>query len=183
MKGVVFTEFIEMVEQQYSPRLVDELLDSLPSASHGAYTSVGTYPHKELLALVDALSHRSGAAASELLRAFGRRLLGRFADRYPQYFRNIDTFQLLEHVDEVIQREVRKLYPDAELPSFTTQRDGSGGLVLHYTSSRPFQDLALGLIDGAIAHFGESIDVAMSATPKGARFVLTKNAEAPACLN
>lgn len=60
MKGIVFTEFIEMVEEVYSPEMVDILLDSVTLSSKGAYTSVGTYDHHELVVLVAELSKRTG---------------------------------------------------------------------------------------------------------------------------
>jgi Haem-NO-binding len=43
MKGMVFTEFLELVERSWGEELVDELIESCELASGGAYTSVGTY--------------------------------------------------------------------------------------------------------------------------------------------
>ncbi len=45
MKGVVFTEFIEMVEDQFSADMVDDIIDDAQPPSGGAYTAVGTYDH------------------------------------------------------------------------------------------------------------------------------------------
>ena len=51
MKGIVFTEFLEMVEAQYSPAFLEDLIDEVQLSSGGAYTSVGTYPHRKLVSL------------------------------------------------------------------------------------------------------------------------------------
>lgn len=45
MKGIVFTEFVDMVEAQFSADMVDDILDDAAPASGGAYTAVGTYDH------------------------------------------------------------------------------------------------------------------------------------------
>ena len=86
MKGVVFTEFLDMVEQRFSPDMVDDIIEDANLPSGGAYTAVGTYPHDEMVALVVALSARSGAAVPDLLRAFGEYLFGRFVQGYPGHF-------------------------------------------------------------------------------------------------
>ena len=49
MKGVVFTEFIEMVENEFSPDLADTIITEAGLPSGGIYTSVGTYRHEEML--------------------------------------------------------------------------------------------------------------------------------------
>jgi hypothetical protein len=56
---------------------------------------------------------------------------------------------------------VLKLYPDAELPTFDTSRPDEDTMIMIYRSTRPFADLAHGLIEGCIAHYGELVDVAM----------------------
>jgi len=82
MKGVVFTEFMDMVEQQFSVDMLDDIIEDAQLPSDGAYTAVGTYPHSEMVALVSALSARSGVAVTVLLRAFGEYLFGRFVRGY-----------------------------------------------------------------------------------------------------
>ena len=122
MKGIVFTEFLEMVESRFSFDMVDDILDDARPASGGAYTAVGTYPHDEMVALVSALSARSGLAVADLLRAFGAHLFGRFVQGYPDFFARVDNaFDFLAGIEDIIHAEVRKLYPDAELPHFTIE--------------------------------------------------------------
>ena len=45
MKGIVFREFISMVENEFSIETADEIITASNLKSEGAYTSVGTYPH------------------------------------------------------------------------------------------------------------------------------------------
>jgi hypothetical protein len=161
MKGIVFSEFLEMVEGQMGEEMVDDLIDGCDLPSGGAYTSLGTYSHEEMVQLVKRLSALNDTPVPELLKVFGSHLLGRFAVLYPRFFLQAGSvFELLERVEDYIHVEVRKLYPDAELPSFQCQRPDAGTLVMIYSSARPFADLAEGLIQGCIKHYGEALEVA-----------------------
>jgi hypothetical protein len=90
MKGIVFCEFVEMLENQFTPEMADEIISGAQLTSGGAYTSVGTYDHHEMLALVTRLSEKTGKPVSDLVEAFGRYLFGRFFELYPAFFENID---------------------------------------------------------------------------------------------
>ena len=179
MKGVVFTEFLEMVEAKFSADLVDDIIEESKLNSGGVYTTVGTYDHSEMIQLVGELEKRTGVAAPDLLRTFGEHLFGRFAHNFPAFFKDsAGALEFLASVDEYIHVEVRKLYPDAELPSFVCNAPRPGCLEMTYRSNRPFAILAEGLIQGCIGHFGEPIDVQIEDLSNGegtaARFVLTK---------
>ena len=184
MKGVVFTEFLEMVEDRFSPEMADRIIEAAELPSGGVYTTVGTYDHREMIQLVSCLSGETGIPSTELVRSFGMYLFGRFHTIFPKYFEGItSSFDFLHRVDHYVHVEVQKLYPDAELPSFDCDTSQPGCLRLTYRSSRPFAALAEGLIRGCVAHYGEAVDIAMEdlsdGTGTAARFVLTKRGAAP----
>ena len=83
MKGIVFTEFLEMVEQKFSPELVDHIVEEAELPSGGVYTTVGTYNHGEMIKLVTCLSKESGISATDLMRVFGEHLFARFSFSTP----------------------------------------------------------------------------------------------------
>jgi hypothetical protein len=167
MKGIVFTEFLDMVEATHSADMVDAVIADAAPANGGAYTAVGTYPAAEMGALVGALSRLSGAPAPDLLRGFGHHVFGRFAIGYPDLFTGIDdVLVFLSSIEDVIHIEVRKLYPDAELPSLEAVRTGPSGLRLTYRSPRCMADFAEGLTEGASAHFGQPLAIGRS-HPRG----------------
>ena len=177
MKGVVFTEFLGMVEKQFSPDMVDDVIDDAKLPHGGAYTSVGTYPHQEMVSMVVALSERSAIPVPDLVRAFGQYLFGRFVLAYPSFFQaGDDVFGFLSGIEDIIHLEVLKLYPDAELPRFDVEHHDARELVLLYHSPRHFEDLAEGLMWGCVAHFGESIRITREAANDGSsqRFRLTR---------
>ena len=179
MKGIVFSEFIEMVEDVFSPEIADQIINDSKLESDGAYTSVGTYDHQEILAMVTRLSALVSIPITDLVKTFGKHLMERFTKLYPSFFDNVDdTFSFLDTIENHVHVEVRKLYPDAELPSFTVERPDEKSLIMFYKSSRPFATLAFGLIEGAAEHFKDNISVNMidlsNGNGKHARFELKK---------
>ncbi|MGH7856391.1 MAG: heme NO-binding domain-containing protein, partial [Candidatus Binatia bacterium] len=86
MKGIVFTEFLEMVEERFSPEIADRIIQASNLPSGGAYTAVGTYDYNELLRLVTNLGRETGVLVPDLVRSFGQHLFGRFYVSYPQFF-------------------------------------------------------------------------------------------------
>lgn len=174
MKGIVFTEFVDMVEARFSADMVDDIIDDAALPNGGAYTAVGTYDHAELVSMVVALSQRTGVAVPELVRAFGRHLFGRFYAGYPRFFEGVTgAVPFLAGIEDVIHAEVLKLYPDAQLPRFECTPTANG-LVMVYRSPRHFHDLALGLIEGAVAHWGGGYAIERQPVDGGTRFTLTQ---------
>lgn len=160
MKGMVFTEFIDMVEARYSPELMDEVIEAAAPPNGGAYTAVGQYDHHELVKMVVELSARTGKTVPELVRTFGEYLFGRFHQGYGHLFAGMDdAFHMLSSIESIIHPEVRKLYPDARPPRFDIGGDGINTLEMTYRSDRHFGDLAEGLITACIAHFNENIGI------------------------
>lgn len=178
MKGIVFTEFFEMVEQQFGYEMVDRLIEHTTLSSGGIYTSVGTYDHSEMVNLVVSLSEQSQIPVSELLKAFGGYLFQTFTRSYAHFFTKApDAISFLGFIHDYIHVEVRKLYPDAELPHFDIERPNEHTLLMTYRSSRKMADLALGLIEGTLAHYGETAQVTQQPlTDDGTvvQFVITK---------
>lgn len=179
MKGIIFREFIDFVEERFSFDTADKIISSAKLATGGAYTSVGTYDHQEIVALVGHLSEATNTSVPDLLRTFGKHLFQRFSVLYPSHFAGRDSaFAFLRILDNKIHVEVKKLYPDAELPVFEHESPDPDRLVFVYSSRRPFADLAEGLIRGCIDHFGERITLMREDLPckEGAhvRFTLTR---------
>lgn len=179
MKGIVFTEFISMVEREFSNETVERIIEQSDLPSEGSYTSVGTYDHNEIIQLVTLLSEETKTAVPDLLRTFGMYLFERFVTFYPSFFEGVESsFTFLKGVHNIIHVEVKKLYPDATLPVFEYETPRSECLIMVYRSPRPFGDFAEGLIEGCIKHYGEKITIQrenLSTTPETCiKFILTK---------
>lgn len=166
MKGVVFVELLTMAEVAFGEDVVDQVIDKAELASGGSYTAVGNYPCEELVRIVDAFSAHSGISGDQLQRKFGHWMMTFFGKQYPDFFSGKSTsFEMLEAVDGEIHVEVRKLYPDAELPRFETVRTSEGRLEMVYTSPRPLVSFCHGLIEACVETFDEQAEITFAATP------------------
>jgi len=56
MKGIVFTEFMDMVDDKFGMDVTETIVQASDLPSGGAYTAVGTYDHAEIVSLVVNLS-------------------------------------------------------------------------------------------------------------------------------
>lgn len=154
MKGVVFTEFIEMVENKYGFREANEMIESSHVQSRGVYSSIGSYDHHEMFKLVNALERITGQSGEVLLNEYGQYLISRFAEMYPDFFQGHNSpFEFLKSVDSHIHKEVMKLYPDAELPTFHSIIIDNNKMEMTYRSKRKMHEFAYGLILGCLDHF------------------------------
>jgi hypothetical protein len=178
MKGVIFTTFLEMVEDKFGYETVDEIITKSDLPTKGVYTSVGTYSHHEIVRLVVELSKSSGVPIETLLRVYGKHLFGILANAYKGFFENVDnSFDFMQGIENYIHVEVKKLYPDAELPHFVINRTSEYQMDMLYTSERKMGDLAYGLMEGCIEHFNETVHIDMAVQNEEqtqVKFVLTK---------
>jgi hypothetical protein len=158
MKGIVFNLLEGAVTKTYGEDVWDDLLDA--AGLDGAYTSLGNYPDQHLTALVGAAATTTGESAQTIVRWFGREALPALAMAYPGFFdphQDVRTF--LYTLNDIIHPEVRKLYPGADVPTFgfTTAEDGT--ITMRYGSPRQLCAFAEGLIEGAAAHFGQTVAI------------------------
>jgi hypothetical protein len=154
MMGMVYTELLDMVEAKFSIDLVDKVLARANLT--GSYTSVGNYEDSELVAIVVALSDESGIPVPALLHTFGEHLFGRFYALFPAFFdAHSDAPAFLRGLESHVHTEVRKLYPVARPPMFSSVDRSDGGMDLHYESRRALGVFAQGLIEACLRHYGD----------------------------
>lgn len=157
MKGVVFDLLNEMVEEKFGFEAWENILEG--AGLDGIYVATETYSDEELVKLVTQAEIVSGIPAQELTREFGKYMLPSFAKNHPVFFEgDLSLRDFLLTVDRVIHVEVRKLYPDAGLPTFDYGLDGQDSkfLTMYYKSPRKLCALSEGLIAGAADHFNEN---------------------------
>jgi hypothetical protein len=119
-----------------------------------------------MVALVTHLHHATGIPLPDLLKTFGEHLFGRLAAQYPDMIRGVtDSLSLFATLDRTIHVQVKKLYPNAELPVFRHSALPDGGMELIYTSKRRMADLAEGLMIGCARHMGEELRIVREPVP------------------
>lgn len=155
MKGIIFNLLEEVVTEHHGDAVWDDLLQA--AGSDGVFTSLGSYPDAELVALVEAASELTGTPVRTLLHWFGFQALPKLALRYPAFFDAArDARSLILSVNTIIHPEVRKLYSGASCPHFHFV-ESLGTLSLGYASPRKLCDLARGFVEGVAAHYNETI--------------------------
>jgi len=160
MKGIVFTEFLEMVEQEFGLLVADKIVTESKLESGGVYTAVGTYNHAEMVQLVTRLSEETKTPINSLLLAYGEYFFKVLADSYPSFFEGVPTaFSFLSSIENYIHVEVLKLYPDAELPRFDISQPSEKVLEMVYHSERKMAAFARGLLNSSIKFFDEEIAI------------------------
>lgn len=167
MKGLVFTTFYDFCEVTYGADLLDDVIEAAHLPNGGAYTSVGTYPFTELTSLVTQLVAQTGIELKLTLEAFGEHCFDRWVENWPSQFAGRKLFDVLSTINDFHEKQVRKLYPDAELPSFHVETRTPERLVLGYHSCKPLGDLAVGVIKGASNYLDEPVHIRSETVPNG----------------
>ncbi|MBX2817805.1 MAG: heme NO-binding domain-containing protein [Saprospiraceae bacterium] len=160
MKGIVFTEFLDLVEEKFGLMTLDEIIEKSDLPSGGSYTAVGTYEFQEMLQLVTNLSAVTGVSVDDLLMTYGEHFFKVLEKSYPHFLEQYqDPLGLLSSIESHIHVEVRKIYPDAELPKFEVLDLTESTLVMMYRSSRALYKFGLGLMHSTFAYFGEKAEI------------------------
>lgn len=159
MKGIIFTLLEERIITEHGEDAWDEILQE--AGVEGVYTTLGTYPHEEFVALLEAAEPWTGENGREAQQWFGRHALHQLADKYPHLFEPHDsTRSFALTINDVIHPEVRKLYPGAKVPTFDVDEDpDDGDLLLRYRSERGLCSFAEGLLLGTADRYDERVDV------------------------
>lgn len=163
VKGIVFVEFSNFIEDVFSEEVWDELLTLADLPSEGVYTTVGTYDDQELFTLIDLACKKSGLTEKAAQEAFGKWVFKKLYNAAPPEAHTFtDVFSFLHAVQDVIHIEVKKLNPDAILPEFEFIAETDDHLSLIYKSPRHLCYFCEGLIHGLAQHTGQEVKVSQS---------------------
>ncbi len=169
MKGMIFTEFLDMVGDRFGLAVKDRIITAAGGAHGGAYTAVGNYDHGEMVLMARELSVATDLPLNALLIAFGEHVFGVFTRHYGHFFAEArGAIGFLSGIEGYIHVEVRKLYPDAELPEFSYPVCPPGQLVMEYRSPRPMAAFAEGLVRATIRHFNDPLTLSVEDISGGA---------------
>ncbi len=160
MKGIVFTEFLELVELKFGLEMVDKIIYQSELQSKGIYTSIGTYQFSEMLQLLKNLNKNTSIPIDELLLLYGEYFFNAIETSYPGLLETYnDPIELLSSVEHHIHVEVRKIYSDAELPTFIVKEKTSNSLVMVYKSNRSMHHFGLGLMNKTFEYFNSKATI------------------------
>jgi hypothetical protein len=179
MKGIVFTEFLDLVEDKFGLEVLDKIIMQSNLESGGVYTSVGTYSFSEMLQLLQHLSAHTNISIDDLLLVYAEHFFGVIEVSYPGLLATYkDPIEMLSSIENHIHIEVRKIYPDAELPTFEVVDKTENSLIMIYKSSRAMHHFGLGLMNKTFEHFNSKATIVLEKLNEDGtevKFVINKN--------
>ncbi len=147
MKGIIFTEFLELVETKFGLAMVDKIINQSELKSDGIYTAVGTYEFSEMLQLISHLSHNTDISVDDLLLVYSEHLFSALIKSHPNLVDHYkDPMDLLASIENHIHVEVKKIYPEAQLPTFDLESRSEDKMVMVYKSDKALYMLGKGLM-------------------------------------
>lgn len=160
MKGIIFSEFLELVEETFGLEVCQDMLDE--NEDEGLYTSAGTYDHKALVNLIISLSKLTNISIEDLQMVYGKWVFSSLLKSMPGLeLKSTTTFEFINQVEHYIHIEVKKLYEDAKPPQFIFISESESEMVLDYISARCFSHVCFGLIEGCADYYNETIKIDM----------------------
>ncbi|TYA78472.1 heme NO-binding domain-containing protein [Seonamhaeicola marinus] len=183
MKGIVFSEFLELVEEKFGMEMVDKIINQSDLKSQGAYTAVGTYEFSEMLQLVQNLSNNTKISIDDLLLVYGEHFFQVLERDYGKMLALYqDPIEMLSSIENHIHVEVKKIYPDAELPTFEVLEKTKTKLIMLYKSGRAMHQFGLGLMNKTFEFFNTSAEIVLEKIKKDGtevKFLITQIPNGP----
>ncbi len=162
MKGIVFTELLEMVEDKFGIEMVDDMIQQSDLKSEGVYTSIGTYDFFEMQQLLAVLSKKTGISIDDLVYTYGLFFFSVLYKHHPNIFELYhDPLEFLASIENHIHVEVRKMYPDAELPTFEVLLKDDRQIEMIYSSERSMYMFAKALMEKTFEHYNQPVKLTM----------------------
>ena len=176
MKGFIFTNFIEFVETNHGLEMVDEMITNCNLPSQGIYSSFSSYEFDELVSLLTFVSQKTKVNPEILLEKFGVFVFPYLIGKHSYIIENFDNpIDLIGGIENHIHIEVKKLYNDADLPTFRVVEKTTKKLTIIYNSSKGLTFFAIGLMKETLNHFNVNgsitIDKSFDAT-MGVKFII-----------
>ena len=180
MKGIFFTEILEMSESEFGCETVEKVVSLLGAGNNGVYDSMHDYSYKQFDELVSLLSKESRLSKSDVSKNFGEHLFSRLVILYrPEFAGNSDVFEFLEQIDYFIHVKMQERFPHKGLKGFKAERIDDSTFIISYESKKVFVDLAIGMFMGCQRFFNEDLTLSCeyiaNVDKDVVRFTLSKN--------
>ena len=158
---------------------VDEIIEKSELKTDGVYTSIGTYAFSDMLQLLQNLSEKTKITIDELLLIYGEHFFSVLEKSYPELLGTYkDPIEMISSIENHIHVEVRKIYPDAELPTFEVIEKKENSLVMIYRSSRAMHHFGLGLMNKTFEHFNSTASIQLEKVKENGtevKFIINKD--------
>ncbi len=169
MHGIILTLLKRYVQTQYDHSTWVKLTEAAGlDAVEYDYKSV--YPDQHIYDLIGQAATMTGLSAGELHEKFGEYLV---PDLMYMYQRRVQpewrTLEMLEQTETAMHTQVRQDHAGHAPPVLHVQRLNENEVLVNYVSVRRMGGLAVGIVRGLAAYFGEAdrIDVMPTTSENG----------------
>lgn len=159
MKGIIYVVLADMIQEKYSLREWNEIVDKADVKSKGIYTAAANYDDEEAFSLLKVICEKYNKTSENVLKIFGLYLMKKFHAKYPHFFEQKDLFEFLIKIDSEAHHEFKKISPDSKTPKLLGKIINSHEMILFYHSERKLCHLAEGLIKASSVIFNTAIDI------------------------
>jgi hypothetical protein len=154
MKAFIVTSMVDMLDRQHGSGQVDAIL-----ADAGLTGLRGVDPHSDvpvqsIVRLSMVAAEALNTEVDDLVEQFGWYIFGVLVIEFPDQVSQPDFHAFLRAVNTQIHPEMRRRFPNAEVPTVTVEEADGDSFLVRYASKRPFTRLACGIISAASTHFG-----------------------------
>lgn len=159
MNGSILMEIRKFVEARLGKQAWPEVVHAA-AVPLRVYVPVTDYPDQEVLALISALSVRTGDSVSVILEAMGEFIVPDLINMVPTLIRpDWKTLDVIANTEEAIHEVLRGTWKNTNPPQLQCRRSGPHEVAVTYTSARKMCPLAKGIIRGIAKHYGEQVSI------------------------
>jgi predicted hydrocarbon binding protein len=159
MHGVFHRGFRDFVLEEYGDRAWSTAREA-SGVDRQVYLPVNYYPDAEFISLVEGVGSTVDDSPFDLLEEFGRFMATRLLDTYGRTVDDgWDALAVVERAESDVHAALREHDPELSPPRLDCTREGPDRVRVVYASSRRLCPVAVGLVEGVGAEFGESLSV------------------------
>ena len=156
MKSLLFTELLEMVEEEYGYSVANSMVLNADLRSRGIYAPARAYHWNELNTMMAHLHQQTLVPFDLLAQDFGRHLCKRILIAYPQQKKYINRIFAL-------------ITKKTEAPVFRYIHSDDKSLTLHYNPAVTTNCFTNSVIKGYLAHLQQLSRVSETSLPDGTK--------------
>jgi len=157
MNGAMFNSLARFIDKRY-PQFSFTDLCRKAGLKTNVFAELTWYPDKDFTKLMQTLSRVTENELAALWREFGRDSFGYFADIFGDYTSNVTNMsELITSVNRIhhdIKNDGLGTPPQLEF-----RRASLDHFEIRYASDRKLDDFFLGMLEGAVKHFGSEVKI------------------------
>lgn len=157
MNGAMFNSLARFIDKRH-PQISFTDLCRKAALKTNVFAELTWYPDKDFNKLMQTLSRITETELPTIWREFGRESFGYFADIFGDYMSDIDNISDLITSVNKIHHDIRNdglgTPPRLEFIRVSPDR-----LEVRYDSDRKLDEFFLGMLEGAVKHYGSEVKI------------------------